>query len=96
MCGMIQDWVKTCSYKAENAATEIKMIHHAFKLTDKIGRMWCRLMHESVSWPIHGHYHCWTCMRQYQVGWTEAPQNTPVVTIRADVGRSPGQLQRVA
>ncbi len=72
------------------------MIRQAIKLTDKIGRMWCRLMHNSVSWPIHGHYQCGTCMRQYEVPWTEEPQNIPVMTINAAVGRPLNQLQRVA
>jgi hypothetical protein len=72
------------------------MIRQAIKLRDKIGRLWCRLMHKSVSWPIHGHYHCWTCMRQYEVPWTEELQNIPVMTIRAAVGRPLSQLQRVA
>jgi hypothetical protein len=72
------------------------MISHALDLAEKIGRMWCRLMHQSVSWPIHGHYHCWTCMRQFQVAWTEASQNTPVIAIRADAGRPRGRFRRVA
>jgi len=72
------------------------MIRQAFELTFKIGTMWCRLMLDSISWPIHGHYHCWTCMRQYEVPWSEEPQNIPVITIRAAVGRPLSQLQRVA
>lgn len=72
------------------------MIRRAFELTDKIGRMWCRLMHESASWPIHGHYHCWTCMRQYEVPWTAEPENTQVMTIRATGNRRLSHLQRVA
>ena len=72
------------------------MIRQAIKLMDKIGRMWCRLMHDSVSWPIHGQYHCWTCMRQYDVPWTAEPQKTPVMTIRTAASRPVSQFQRVA
>ena len=72
------------------------MIRQAFKLTDKIESMWCRLMHDSVSWPIHGHYHCWTCMRKYEVPWTAEPQKTPVLTMRTAASRPLSQFQRAA
>ena len=72
------------------------MIRQAIKLMNKIGTMWCRLMHKSVSWPVHGHYRCWTCMRQYEVPWTVELQKTPVMTIRTAASRPLGQLQRVA
>lgn len=72
------------------------MIREAIKLTEQIGRMWCRLMHNSVSRPIHGHYHCWTCMRQYEIPWTEEPQDIPVMMVPAAVGRPLSHLQRVA
>ena len=72
------------------------MIRQAIKLTDEIGRMWCRLMHESVSRPIHGHYHCWTCMRQYEVPWTASHTETPVLTIRTAATRPLSHFQRVA
>ncbi len=72
------------------------MIRQAITLIDKIGTMWCRLMHGSVSWPIHGHYHCWTCMRQYNVPWTAEPRKTPVTTIRIPASQPLSQLQRVA
>ncbi len=29
----------------------------------------CRLMHRSISHPIHGKYTCWVCLRQYPVEW---------------------------
>jgi hypothetical protein len=37
----------------------------------KLGTLWCTLMHESLSWPIHGKYQCRTCGRQYPVRWAE-------------------------
>ena len=30
-----------------------------------IGARWCGLMHESLMWPVHGHYECRTCGRRY-------------------------------
>jgi hypothetical protein len=41
---------------------------------DRLGNLWCTLMHDSLSWPIHGHYTCLTCGRQHLVRWErEAP-----------------------
>lgn len=34
---------------------------------------WCKFMHQHsrhTSWPIHGKYHCFTCLRKF-----EAPMN---------------------
>jgi len=44
----------------------------SFDFTDKIVTVWCRMMHRSAMWPIHGRYHCRTCMRQFPVPWEEA------------------------
>ena len=30
-----------------------------------IGTLWCSVMHESVMWPVHGHYECRACGRRY-------------------------------
>lgn len=32
----------------------------------KIGAAWCRLSHNSVTWPIHGYYECRSCGRRYR------------------------------
>ncbi|HKE27625.1 MAG TPA: hypothetical protein VKB88_34960 [Bryobacteraceae bacterium] len=42
------------------------------RLQSRIGAAWCSLMHDSARWPIHGHYACGTCGRQYRVPWAEA------------------------
>ena len=31
----------------------------------RIGTVWCKLMHESLMWPVRGHYQCRTCGREY-------------------------------
>ena len=72
------------------------MVRQALKLREKIGRMWCRRMHRSISWPIHGHCRCWTCMREYAVPWTSDAQKTPVITIRTAASQPLSKLHRVA
>jgi hypothetical protein len=34
-----------------------------------LGDLWCRLMHTSIMWPVHGYYACATCGRLYPVPW---------------------------
>ena len=35
----------------------------------RLGDLWCRLMHSSIQWPLHGYYACATCGRLYPVPW---------------------------
>lgn len=42
------------------------------QLRSRIGALWCGLAHDSVMWPVHGHYKCRTCGRRYPA-FTEAP-----------------------
>jgi hypothetical protein len=42
------------------------------QLQSRIDTVWCRLMHESILWPIHSHYECRTCGRRYPA-FAEAP-----------------------
>jgi uncharacterized protein YbaR (Trm112 family) len=37
------------------------------QLQSKVGVVWCRFTHESLMWPVHGHYACRTCGRVYPV-----------------------------
>jgi hypothetical protein len=41
----------------------------AIHQTEKLGTLWCALMHDSPMWPIHGEYRCRTCGRHYPVPW---------------------------
>jgi len=41
----------------------------------RISDLWCNVMHDSPMWPIHGHYQCRTCGREYAVAW-ESPSST--------------------
>lgn len=35
------------------------------QIRSTIGTLWCTLFHDSPMWPVHGHYECRTCGRQY-------------------------------
>jgi len=72
------------------------MIHQAAELTDKIGKLWCRLMHDSVSWPVHRQYHCRMCMRQHEVPWAGDATNISVIKISAAASERFNRLQRAA
>ncbi len=39
-------------------------------LLSAAGEFWCRLMHNEVTWPVHGRYRCQRCHREYPVPWT--------------------------
>ena len=44
---------------------------------EKLGEVWCGLMHDAAMWPIHGQYQCRTCGRHYPVTWSaEVPMAT--------------------
>jgi hypothetical protein len=51
-----------------------------FKMTETIGTLWCCLMHDAPTWPIHGHYRCRTCQRQYLVPWAETSVSALIST----------------
>jgi hypothetical protein len=52
------------------------------------GEWWCRTMHDEISWPRKGKYHCLQCRRVYLVPWSTdplkvAPQTDAVDELRA-------------
>jgi hypothetical protein len=53
---------------------------HNEDAVERLGQVWCSLTHDSPMWPIHGHYECRVCGRQYRVPWagTESMQATQV------------------
>ena len=40
---------------------------------ERLGDLWCEVMHTTTMWPIHGHYECATCGRRHQVPWAGLP-----------------------
>jgi hypothetical protein len=55
-----------------------------------LGRLWCRTMHASITWPIHGSYKCTACGRLYQVPWVSAGNEDN----RSSVRLNPQSLSR--
>jgi hypothetical protein len=52
---------------------------------DQFGRIWCNLFHPNLMWPIHGHYRCSQCLREYPVQWEQrssAREDTPAGKLR--------------
>jgi hypothetical protein len=33
------------------------------------GNLYCRLFHKSISRPVAGKYHCWKCLREFELEW---------------------------
>jgi hypothetical protein len=63
-------------------------------LLDKLSNVWCTLMHDSLSWPIRGHYTCLTCGRRHLVRWEreEGPLTSPAALKNADLPASAEHL----
>ena len=36
---------------------------------ERLKLWWCSLMHDSLTWPRNGRYHCRTCGRVYSIPW---------------------------
>jgi hypothetical protein len=53
-----------------------------------ISELWCKKMHESPMWPIHGKYICPQCLREYPVAW----EGSPRVAEYADPALRPSQV----
>ena len=56
----------------------------------KLGSLWCVVMHDSPTWPIHGEYRCRTCGRQFPVPWAAE------ISVRAPLLRRPSTSFRSA
>jgi hypothetical protein len=59
---------------------------------DRLGDLWCTLMHDSLSWPIHGHYTCLTCGRQHLVRWEQEAFTSLEVLRNADLPADAEQI----
>jgi len=42
----------------------------------RLKELWCEMMHDSMMWPIHGHYDCRACGHRRSVPWTSNIQKT--------------------
>jgi hypothetical protein len=52
----------------------------------RFGHLWCTLMHNSMMWPIHGHYQCRRCGRRRPVPWAQPEHRQPAAAISMGVG----------
>lgn len=41
------------------------------KASSGVSRIWCRTMHPAPMWPIHNHYVCPQCQREWPVLWSQ-------------------------
>ena len=39
------------------------------KLVRACGDLPCRMFHKTISRPINGKYHCWQCLKEFEVRW---------------------------
>lgn len=39
------------------------------QLNDLAERIWCAVMHDEITWPVHGRYRCRKCWREYSIAW---------------------------
>ncbi len=61
------------------------------QLLDQFSEAWCKTMHPSPMWPIHGAYRCRACHRSFPVEWeaksrTAAPAVATVALSQAFAG----------
>src|SRR4030095_8643704 len=64
------------------------MTHGTKQLLNAAATMWCRTMHDDVTSPRHGTYHCRCCYRVYAVPWnlpSHAPSTDPLVVALASL-----------
>jgi hypothetical protein len=50
----------------------------------RLGEIWCGVMHDEPMWPVHNHYECRRCGRRYRVAWTPAVAMRPARPARAE------------
>lgn len=39
------------------------------KLLATVGDRYCRMFHRSISRPVNGKYHCWRCLKEFEIRW---------------------------
>jgi hypothetical protein len=35
----------------------------------RLAKSRCRLIHRSISRPVHGKYRCWKCLQEFETNW---------------------------
>ncbi len=67
-------------------------------LAVKLGKLWCRVAHDDLGWPVQGHYRCRRCNRVFDVPWEDhkavdgrwpmVDGNRPAVAVRTRPARA--------
>jgi hypothetical protein len=39
------------------------------KMMATVADVYCRTFHRSISRPVNGKYHCWRCLKQFEIQW---------------------------
>jgi hypothetical protein len=52
----------------------------------RLKELWCKAMHDSVMWPIDGHYVCRACGCRYEVPWMSESENASRTDLRVFTG----------
>jgi hypothetical protein len=39
------------------------------KVGRALGNLHCRMFHKTISRPINGKYHCWQCLKEFDIRW---------------------------
>ena len=55
-------------------------------LMRRLRELWCKRMHDSVMWPIDGHYECRVCGCRYEVPWISQSENASRTDLRVFSG----------
>jgi hypothetical protein len=50
--------------------------HNTRRLLSLVGNLWCRVMHDDITWPFRSHYSCRRCGRHYPVPWGNRQEAT--------------------
>lgn len=57
---------------------ELAKVNESMGWMERLGYFWCRHTHSAAMWPIHGHYQCRICLRQFAVPYqTQEPRALP-------------------
>ena len=43
---------------------------------ERLRDLWCKVIHNSLMWPIHGQYECRACGRRHSISWAAYDERT--------------------
>ncbi len=54
---------------SESCLTQIAQPPAYRQMLTAVGNFYCRFFHRAISRPVRGRYHCWKCLRQFELDW---------------------------